>query len=928
MVIPRRVRAVVIVMLIMISVLVPFALIPGKASALTDHAPIVINGNGGFTNASGVVWGSGTPVDPYIIEGWNITGMWDGGIWISNTDSSFVVRNISISGVPMWSTGIQLQGVSNGLIRDATIDVGYYGMRLYQTKNCSLVNVSTTNCDMAAYHIRNAKNLSIIANYIDNCSETIDAQDANDTIIEDTVIPSAFHAITFLASYNCSIIGNHISSCGYPITIDGADWIISNNSISDSEGSISVGADRVMIYGNNVTRTVWPISVSKGTDCQIIGNWIGDMTWGGIQVGSGTPVSNVIVASNLLKDIPGIGIQSYGCSGLQVLSNSIDNASMRCIELESCKQTSISNNTVSNSSSGIEIKASDFVLIRDNEIYNCSQGIYATGVVNLTIRHNHISFCTYAGASVGQCDNLTISNNSIESGSYYGMTIGLCNDTTISGNRIIGNGDDGIRIDDGNRTICKENLIAENENRGIETVLTGNCTIVQNVLYRNSWGAFIWMSDNVTIYHNCFSSNHASDMDSENISWDDGYPSGGNYWWDYAGVDDFSGPSQDIPGKDGIGDTPYQVDSDSSDRYPIMNKSALDDSPPVTVIDISGTMGANGWYASYVKFWLNSTDTGIGVAAAYFRLSPLEPFREYDGAVLMLGPCNLTIEYYATDFLGNQETVKNQHLGIDMTPPYMGTKIFGVDGENGWHISEVMIQISPYDGASGVKWTRYSVDDGSWVNGTSFNISSDGEHTVEYQSEDNAKHTSDVQAFDVRIDTTRPILALVPANGTAFQVGKVNISWVGSDATSGIDHYVYWIFGPGGYYHEDITDTTSLNLSDLPAGDYNISIRAVDRAGNVRDCTVNFEISTGGGVFAGDLLGIAFVILTLALLAGIAIPKMFAMRRKAKESDSRAAIKDITTAQVIMKEAEPPTGAELPAQQGHLPSDSPPKIEK
>jgi hypothetical protein len=58
--------------------------------------------------------------------------------------------------------------------------------------------------------------------------------------------------------------------------------------------------------------------------------------------------------------------------------------------------------------------------------------------------------------------------------------------------------------------------------------------------------------------------------------WDNGYPDGGNYWSDYTGTDVYSGAGQNMPGSDGIGDTPYVIDAHNRDNYPLMGAPGLD----------------------------------------------------------------------------------------------------------------------------------------------------------------------------------------------------------------------------------------------------------------------------------------------------------------------------------------------------------------
>jgi parallel beta-helix repeat protein len=116
-----------------------------------------------------------------------------------------------------------------------------------------------------------------------------------------------------------------------------------------------------------------------------------------------------------------------------------------------------------------------------------------------------------------------------------------------------------------------DNIVSNHSNEGIILINSHNNSVYRNIIFNNEIGIIV-VGDYNYIYHNTLIDNtiQASD-DTVSINyWDDGYPSGGNYWSDYSGLDNFSGPAQDIPGSDGIGDTPYVIDVDSQDDYPLM----------------------------------------------------------------------------------------------------------------------------------------------------------------------------------------------------------------------------------------------------------------------------------------------------------------------------------------------------------------------
>jgi len=107
---------------------------------LASHSPILIEGDAGFTAAQGVVGGTGTPQDPYLIDGWDIDIALSDGIAVRNTTASLLVRNVTFgqSGAVPMHDGIRLFQVRNVRIENITVTNGEAGLDIRSSDNVTL----------------------------------------------------------------------------------------------------------------------------------------------------------------------------------------------------------------------------------------------------------------------------------------------------------------------------------------------------------------------------------------------------------------------------------------------------------------------------------------------------------------------------------------------------------------------------------------------------------------------------------------------------------------------------------------------------------------------------------------------------------------------------------------------------------------------
>ena len=422
--------------------------------------------------------------------------------------------------------------------------------------------------------------------------------------------------------------------------------------IGSGESAINVTANGCTIEGFKVMGIAGIIVVSDGNAIRN-NNISTDFT--GI---------SVVSDSNMLKD--------------NVITNNTISTGMIGVAIQNSSSNILSYNTINTTSSN------DWGIIIGRPYYNkscSSNNILIGNTVNSTIR----------GIELYVSNNNILAENAV-SANWLGIRLVCSSNNTLNNNTIFGvfipedpykAGAIVLRESSNNNEIRGNNV--HSNALGINLVKnSSNNTVTDNIVTNNMIGIYLGVESphGNFIYHNNLINNTLENetynayADIGNNSWDSGYPSGGNYWSDYNGSDLYHGPNQDIPGSDGIGDTPYIIPggAGAQDRYPFMNK--------------------NGWLYPYTK-----TDVGVTSNITLANPSDLVPYLppEYAGmdmsaaVVLTVNvtdntPDNLTDDAYTdiTIKIGELdiETCKVFKTGIGFLPEVDDVTILPtVDGD-------------------------------------------------------------------------------------------------------------------------------------------------------------------------------------------------------------------------------------------------------
>ena len=483
--------------------------------------------------------------------------------------------------------GVFIAGGSEISIANCTIEDNIVGIDIIDSTACILNNSISRNAYgiyLRAIHEGACLN-TIINNTIEN--NTFENLPSDLWFLEgySEMLDNRFSGGILVLSSNNTIINNRITNNRHGIYLAWGNNTLRSNYIADNQYNFG-------IEGYSFSHYINDINASNLVNGKPIYYWINQHNKhvpedaGYVALINSTEIS--VENLNLANNVQGVLI--VGCNNTSIKNNTITNVRYGITitwiaegypptaEYPSFNHT-IDNNKITDSDIGIHIHYSSQNMISRNTLLRNTVGI------NIQADFNSINYNTIANSTCHDPLWASVPKTWQESG---------------------------IRIE-GAFNILYGNIISNNSNGlliGIYTFKGYNFIIHNNFL-------------NNTVQTICATSNF----------WDDGYPSGGNFWSDYTGEDLFSGPYQNETGSDGIGDTAYVIGENNVDRYPLMGP-------------------------------FNSFNTSIGYFVEVISNSTVEDFRYFES--------NSTIVMYVSNMTANQ-TAGFCRLIIPhdiMPPPY------------------------------------------------------------------------------------------------------------------------------------------------------------------------------------------------------------------------------------------------------------------
>ncbi|MEF8874390.1 MAG: right-handed parallel beta-helix repeat-containing protein, partial [Candidatus Thermoplasmatota archaeon] len=804
-----------------------------------------------------------------------------GGIYLKYSPRNQVRENTISNG----SEGVYLIDDSDhNYIGENTIEGGSQpGIEVMGTDN-NIINNNMISENYAGVFLIDGDNNTVTRNTVKNSSYQGIRVDAgfNNTLTENVVEYSVNENGMWVKSDLCDIGSNTLSNNLYGLTLySTTNTTVHNNTARSNQmkGIRLDGSSHNELNDNIVKKNEDGIYLSGSYHNILAGNTAEENTNNGIFL-SGVSENVVSGSTARLNGLHGICLDESDNNTIS--DNTVALNEENGIHVKDSKNVTLSNNQLdSNNISAVELDYSTEITLSGNQI--TGNGVHVSGWVEHWSTHDIDTSNEVNGeplvymkdqnsGSVSNAGQVILANSSeilVEglqiSDTNIAIQLGYCDNITISSNILDNNARYGIRLYQSAYNEIEATHISNNS-YGIYSYYSDHNMVVNNTLRDNDdYGIYLSDCGNNRIYHNNFINNSNHRRISIGNTWDNGYPSGGNYWDDYGGTDQFSGPGQNLSGRDGIGDSSYGFSS--PDEYPLMEPWPLDNKPPVIssvdAVDITTTSVNITWetdepsdsmlnYSSHPDLSDPTTIYHLEFVRSHtITLEGLEPNSTYYFEVLS----NDTIGNSAKDDNGgNYYSFTTDSIpDLEITDLTSGTPTTGdsftfeMDVNEDSRVSTVYLEW----GSNGSKDHNESMSSsgGSWS--SSIDLPDDAEtllysYHVRY---DSTKWMSTATKELNVSDNDAPIISMqVP---TPVDVGEtVSFQGDGSYDNIGIVNYTWEIEELG----ETLYGPTQSYVFDTPGG-YTVRLTVYDEAGNEATKTQNVTVeSTVPGTVEGRVI--------------------------------------------------------------------------
>jgi len=506
-----------------------------------------------------------------------------------------------------YDFGVDGTGLSDFLQDiDVSNTVDYKPMYYLANKKDVEIN-SSSNAGYVA--LVNSSNIHVRSLDLEGNIEGILLAYSHSCIIQKNNITRNLHGAFLYYSQNNKldggvVVGNHD---GVSLFYSQGNLVNSNLVASNEEYGISVefSQDNV-ISDNNVTANGGDgFYVYRSLNCSIRSNMVFANGAGvRLQFSDGSTVEDNFIANNTWDGIYMVGSSDCTTHGNDVTGNIGFGVRFLYTAFNVVNENTIANNK----EDGLNFYKCDNVSVSVNVLLRNVVGVYFYKCFDCTMVFNRISNHSREGVKVADCQNIVVSQNTMLGNGRAGLGLFYSSNITVESNVLDRNMNHGIWLDNSSNVVLAGNDVTSNEWDGIYLHVSSSCAVTNNLVARNMNGLHFWVADNNTItynvvkensnygmyledclyntiFHNSFSNNtrQVRTLGKGKNSWDEGYPSGGNFWSDYAGGDFYWGLYQNLSGSDGLGDTPYIIDDENKDRYPLMTPVRTHD---ISIIDV------------------------------------------------------------------------------------------------------------------------------------------------------------------------------------------------------------------------------------------------------------------------------------------------------------------------------------------------------